>query len=327
MIELILCLSQLPGIGNGSIRKIMEHNKLDNYSISEIENLMIEMSKKISRIRIPHLNEIESAKNRAEKIIKDCYERNIEIISYYDNKYPNRFKNIKDYPILIYTKGNSECLNREKNIAIIGTREPSEIGLKTAYKLGEWFAKNGYVITSGLAIGCDTAAHTGCVNAGGQTVAIVANGLDTIYPKINKSLVDRIIDANGCILSEYPPFHKTQKGNFVERDRLQSALAQGVVVVETKLNGGSMHAVKFGLDQGRKIACVVNQTISNTQQEGNLSLVADGKAVILSNTNELIEYEKDLGADLKKQAPNSVIIQLKNTTRMQLSLFDEEFKL
>jgi DNA processing protein len=113
----------------------------------------------------------------------------------------------------------------------------------------------GYMIVSGLAKSCDTVGYEMCLENSGRTIAVTANGLDVVYPKENTELVKRILK-NGCLISEYLPNTKVMVSYFVERDRIQSGLSQVVVVIETSVKGGTIHTVKFGTEQRRKVTCI-----------------------------------------------------------------------
>ena len=119
------------------------------------------------------------------------------------NKYPMGLKNINDKPSILYYNGSIECINKYKNIAVIGTRKASENGLKIAYETGAFLAKNNINVVNGLALGCDTEALRGALDNGGRCIVLLPCGLDNIQPKSNRSLADRIVQNGGCLISEY----------------------------------------------------------------------------------------------------------------------------
>ena len=158
-------------------------------------------------------------------------------------------------------------------------------------------AKNDWCIVSGLATGCDTVAHLGALDAGGKTVAILPTGLGKVYPAKNKQLSRDIIERGGCLVSEYLPMSPSNKGSFIERDRLQSALSQALLVLETKANGGTVHTVQFGKQQGRVIACLKphSQCAVNSNMAGNHILIEEGAIAIIDET--------DLGSLIATEVP------------------------
>ena len=148
--------------------------------------------------------------------------------------------------------GNIDAIHRDC-IAIVGTREPTEYGITAAKRLGALFAESGYTVVSGLANGIDTAAHQGALEVDGLTVAVLASGLDTVYPIKNKELAGAILKNNGALVSEYSWGTMVNRSYFVARDRIQSGLSLGVFVVETGIKGGTMHTVKSCKEQKRSL--------------------------------------------------------------------------
>jgi len=202
--------------------------------------------------------------------------------------FPERLNAIKSPPLLLYARGSTACLTEPSSIAVIGTREPTKQGYELSEALGSVVAQMRCVVMSGLARGCDTAAHTGCLAAEGQTVAILAHGLNTIYPPENYGLAEQIIETGGCLLSEYPPNERPKPKYFVERDRLQSGLSAGVIIVETDLKGGAMHTARFCLDEKKPLACMVFPKDLNNHKmtEGNSRLISIGEAAALHSVGD-----------------------------------------
>ena len=197
----------------------------------------------------------------------------IQSISFLDKDYPQEFREIgEDKPSCIYLLGNQQLLYAEKKVAIIGMRKCDQPGKEIAYKLGMEYAQKGYVVISGLALGCDTAAHLGCLDAEGHTIAIVASGLDRTHPKENKWLQDRISQNNGLLLSEQPVGVKANPTRLIARNRFQAALADFVIVVQSPLESGTMHTVRFAQKYGKAIYAVRYEEW-NERNEGNKYLL------------------------------------------------------
>ena len=205
-----------------------------------------------------------------------------------DKDFPNKLKTIDDNPVIIFYKGNKNCITNNKSIAIIGCRNPSPHGEKIARKLGQIFSKEGFVIVSGLAQGCDTYAHLGGVEFNNQSLAVLPCGIDNVYPSQNKDLYNKILLNNGCIISEYLPKQQPFKHQFIERDRLQSALSLGIIIVECDENSGTMHTVNFAKKQNKLIGCYKpkeSYKISNIN--GNLKMLQDKNVITIENNNSL----------------------------------------
>lgn len=184
--------------------------------------------------------------DKAKRILDRQAKAGVATIPYYAETYPRHFRNLgMDAPPLIHVLGNEKLLNREDNVAIIGARAADKEGLDIAYRLANQMGRQEHVVISGLAEGCDTAAHRGCLDAGGQTVAIVASGLDIVYPKSNKALQDKILANGGAVLSEHPFGVKANPKRLVARCRMQVVLTQSVIVAQCPVVSGTMYAVHF----------------------------------------------------------------------------------
>ena len=171
-----------------------------------------------------------------------------------DEFFPEAFKAIgEDCPERIYAMGNLDLLKREHMVAIIGSRKATRTGNSKAYDLGISYAKKGYVVVSGLALGCDASAHRGCMDADGGTIAIVATGLNLVHPRENIPLQEEILRKGGLILSEQPLGVKANPTRLVSRNRLQAALSEEVVVAECPEHSGTMHTVRFAQKYGKKV--------------------------------------------------------------------------
>lgn len=178
-----------------------------------------------------------------------------------------------DCPAVIYCMGNLSLLSSSENrIAIIGARKASSTGIEKAYELGKELAKAGNIIVSGLALGCDRAAHEGCLDAGGKTIAIVASGLDIIHPKENASLQQRILDNRGLVLSEHPLGVKANPSRLIARTRLQAALSESVILVECPEHSGSMHTMRFARKYNKQCFAVFYPKYSDINAGNELLL-------------------------------------------------------
>lgn len=214
---------------------------------------------------------------------------NIELITIKDKQYPYILRQIYDPPIALYLIGNKEILN-DINIAIIGCRDSSIYGNNIAENLAYNISKNKIVIVSGLARGIDSKAHKGAIFANEKTIAVLGNGLDTIYPKENITLAKEIIRKGGTIISEYPLGTKPQSKNFPERNRIVSGMSKAVIVVEAKEKSGTLITVDFALEQGRDVF-VVPGNVDSQNSVGTNQLIKQG-AKIITNYKDIIEEYK-----------------------------------
>lgn len=247
-------------------------------------------------------NNIDSVKYELKKdIFKD-----IIIISYFDSSYPFQLKLLKNPPLFLFCKGNIKLLSHTKNIAVVGTRGNSKIGEKVAKKTAEFFSSNNYTIVSGLAKGIDTAGHQGALNVNGKTIAILTD-LIKIYPAENRSLANEILENDGLLFSEIAPWKDVYRNAFVDRDRLQSGMSLGTFVIETDIKGGTMHTVKFTIEQNRYLFVpdyrLLNYEENFSKINGTKYLFKEGKAMIYSmhNYDELLKILKNKEIEIHKE--------------------------
>lgn len=219
-------------------------------------------------------------RNNLEKYINYMEKNKINLITIFDEEYPKRLKNLYDKPLYLFTKGNEELLN-SNNIAIVGTRNCSKYGEDVAKNLSFNLVKNDICIVSGLANGIDKYAHIGALAGTGKTIAVLANGLDNIYPFENKYLAEKIIEKNGLIISEYVIGVKASKMQFPERNRIISGISDGIVVVEAGEKSGALITAEFGLEQGKEIFAVPGN-LNNKNSTGTNQLIKDGANIITS---------------------------------------------
>ncbi len=243
-------------------------------------------------------SEIDKKKIEEAYIHKDESEKQgIFFCTIEDKVYPSALKKLKDAPVVLYYKGNIEAINQNKNIAVIGSRKVSEKGLKWSFETGKAVADQKLNVVNGLAVGCDTGAIQGALSVGGVCVAILPCGLEQIYPKTNQKLSDKIVSEGGCLLSEYPIGTTLQKHLFVRRDRLQSGISQGVIVVEAEKDSGTMHTVEFAQKQRKRLACYYSSLLK--MSSGNKYLEEKGIADVLKHSTDLqfflqkVSEEKD----------------------------------
>ena len=281
--QIIILLQSLKGFGNATIRNIIDQlSAYETYSLPVLHEVIKEMIalRKI-RTQLPTIVELEKAQEYADNVILKSNREGVKMLTYLDSEYPKKFHRTitetgkSDIPLIIHYKGNLSISNMP-TLTVIGTREPTNAGVQAAEYFSSEFAKKGINIVSGLALGCDTVAHQGAISAFGKTTAILAGGLDNIYPKENASLAERILESGGLLISENPIFTRTNKYNLVARDRLQAAIGDGTLVIQTSIKGGTMHAAKATLLAGKPLFVVDYKDSSADVVQGNLSLKRQG---------------------------------------------------
>ena len=201
----------------------------------------------------------------------------VRIVTYASPDYPPLLKEIPDPPVLLYARGAGPALEAPA-VAVVGTRRPSHYGRSVAGKLARELAGLGVTIVSGMARGCDSAAHRGALDAGGATVAVVGTGIDTVYPKENGRLYDEIC-SSGLVLSEYPLSAPPVPRNFPRRNRIISGLSLAVIVVEAPLRSGSLMTARLALDYNRDVFAVPGP-VTSAKSTGTNGLIKQGAALV-----------------------------------------------
>lgn len=204
-----------------------------------------------------------------------------------DDIYPQYLKEISNPPLKLYYKGNLNLLKEERLIAVVGTRNPSSYGKLCCEYMVKKMTSANITIVSGFAKGIDSIAHKTSLLAGGKTIAVIASGLDIVYPASNLSLY-REIEEKGLILSEYEAGVKPFKFNFPQRNRIIAGLSKGTIVVESKDRGGSLITADLALEFNRDVYAVPGDVFSEYSKGCN-NLIRDSKAKSLSNINELLD--------------------------------------
>ncbi len=225
----------------------------------------------------------------AEKILAECAEKNIKILTYADADYPERLRNIADPPLVLYYKGRLPDCDEMPLIGVVGTRRATAYGLTTAKRMGYQIASCGGIVVSGLAFGIDGMAMAGALMAGSPVIGVLGCGADVVYPMSNRHLFEDV-ERNGCILTEFPPGTPPKRWNFPRRNRIISGLSCGVLVVEAPEKSGALITAQQAADQGRDVF-VVPGNIDVSSCAGSNALLRDGAAAVSCGWDVMEEYE------------------------------------
>lgn len=225
----------------------------------------------------------------ARRILAQCTDKDIHILTFRDAAYPARLKNISDPPLVLYYKGKLPDFDGQPLIAVVGTRKASGYGLTAAKRMGYQIAKCGGVLVSGIASGIDGVSMSGAMTAGGTVVGVLGCGADIVYPLSNRALFADT-QSHGCLLTEFPPGTPPYKWNFPKRNRIISGLSCGVLVVEAPKVSGALITARQALDQGRDVF-VVPGNIDVPTCEGSNALLREGATLARSGWDILSEYQ------------------------------------
>ncbi|MFI0398332.1 MAG: DNA-processing protein DprA [Thiolinea sp.] len=208
-----------------------------------------------------------------------------------DTLYPKQLRDVKAAPPVLFVAGNPELLN-EPQLAMVGSRTPTHYGKDNAQAFAQYLAKHGITVTSGLALGIDAVSHQGALDAGGHTIAVIATGLDIMYPAKNRSLAEHIVE-QGVIVSEFPIGVKPQAQNFPRRNRIISGLSLGTLVVEAALQSGSLVTAQHALEQGREVFAIPG-SIHSPLAHGCHRLIRQGAKLVETAADILEELAPQL---------------------------------
>lgn len=272
-----------------------------NYVYYEVLESLLNKYHSLSNIWNLDIEELHNCNCLEEKIIKELlnteYRKNlkryleymekygISMVTCYDSDYPKKLRNIQNRPIVLFYKGDISIVD-EYSIAIVGSRNCSDYGRKCADFISNEIAIRKICIVSGLAIGIDSIGHIAALNNKSNTIAIIGNGLDNIYPSKNKKLAESIIKNGGLIISEFVVGTKPFKQNFPRRNRIISGLSDSVIVIEGSKKSGSLITAGYAIEQGKEVFAVPG-SIFSPNSEGTNELIKDG-ANLLTSTDDVI---------------------------------------
>lgn len=297
-----LALNLIPGVGSILLKRLLDRFKTPEAvfrapmrELLKIEGLGEKVAGEIQK------GPLEKVVGRELSLLKEIGGK---IITFKDEDYPNRLKDIYDPPALLYVRGE---LRREDElaIAIVGSRKTSPYGRWITEKIGQDLAHHGITVVSGMARGIDSVAHQGALQGGGRTIAVLGCGVDVIYPSENRNLFYQIIE-QGAILSEFPIGSPPEGGHFPRRNRIISGLSMGVVIVQASSESGSLITASYALEQGREVFAVPGN-VGAEGSRGTNQLIKEG-AKLVESTEDILEeilpqWRREKGTTPKAEAP------------------------
>ena len=318
MIRYWVWLSTVLDAGSLHLKSLLEkyQNPLAIYKlpIAELQQSYLVSANELKRFCNKNLD-------KADKIINECEETGIRIISYDNPNYPTQLKNIQNPPTCLYVKGKLQDLSKLPIVCIVGSRKISEYGKMVAWSLSARLASGNLAILSGGAMGGDTEVHEGTLAVGGRTIAVLPCGINYNYLKTNDFL-RRVICDSGCLISELPPDTPLYKNAFQLRNRLLSGLSLGVVVVEAPARSGTLITAKYALEQGRDVFVVTGRP-DDKNYAGSNSLLRDGAKPVFDACDIFEEYLYDypniIDVDKAKNAKLNELYRVLHSPPMPLN--------
>ena len=239
----------------------------------------------------------ESTPSFIDRQLEALQELEAEVVSLGDRRYPVLLQTLYDPPPILYVRGEVALL-QQAQLAMVGSRRASPPGRRAALQLSGDCVRAGLHVCSGLAMGIDEAAHRGALDAGGKTVAVMATGLDVVYPTRHRGLAQELV-VSGCLLTEFPPGCRPLRHRFPQRNRIISGLSLGVLVVEAALRSGSLITARTGMEQGREVFALP-WSMFHPGGRGCLALLRDGVSMvqgiedILEELGPLYQYQREV---------------------------------
>jgi DNA processing protein len=288
----LILLTLIPGIGIKTQNKILNH--CDNFvALSQFKNKALHNWLTTQTLK-------DHSYQRLELIIEQQKTLNFSIIPINNEHYPSQLKTINDPPLILYCLGQYQLL-KQRQIALVGSRKASEYALTQTKTFAQALGHHEFTITSGLAMGIDTAAHEGAIENNSQTIAVLGTGIDTIYPKRNKHLAADILQKNNLIISEYAPGTPGEAWRFPARNRIISGLSKAVIIMEASEKSGSLITARLAMEQGRDVFAMPGH-INNPNTLGSHQLIRQGATIAFS----VAEILEEMGFDQSTQDEISI---------------------
>ncbi|MFC1719184.1 DNA-processing protein DprA, partial [Candidatus Poribacteria bacterium] len=270
-----IALNMIPGVGGATFRRLVDFfgspGTALKASLNDL-NRIRGLTPAVCQYIVDHRDKIP-----VERELEIVERRGCKIITIQNESYPSNLKAIYDPPQLLYVKG--ELLPEDAlAVSVVGTRSATPYGKTVAEQFSNQMAARGVTVISGMAYGIDTAAHTGALDGGGRTIAVMGNGLDVVYPARNLKLMERIIDS-GAAVSEFPMGMKPLRNNFPRRNRVISGMSLGTLIVEAPKRSGALITADYALDQGREVFAVPGQIFSE-MSGGTHDLIKQGAKLV-----------------------------------------------
>ena len=283
----LIALNQIDKVGDKRISELINHyESVENIFEDKEENIKELLEKKFkSQISNFDKNEIL---DKANTIVEKSKDYGIGILSLFDEDYPFNLKQIDNPPYILYYKGNLKKLRRNA-IAIVGTREPTNESRKYSFELASKLSSLNISVVSGMAKGVDREAHLGAISSLVNTVAVLGNGIDTVYPSENLQIYNKLVE-KGVIVSEFEIGRKPDRMNFPRRNRIISGLSYAVVMVEAASKSGALITVDYALNQGRDVY-IAPYDEKNNAYFGNHKLYKDGAKIAYSFIDILEDFD------------------------------------
>ena len=284
-----IALSQTPGLGAARFRMLESHFDGDMATAWRAPQREL----RAAGIGGGVANAITESRDKVdpERELERLFRSGVGAVTWHDSEYPARLKEIPDPPPVLYRKGDLHPED-ENSVAVVGTRRPSDYGKRVTTELCGALATRGITVVSGLALGIDAQAHKAALDTRGRTIAVLGNGLDTVYPRENRRLAERILGEGGALVSEFALGARPEASNFPRRNRIISGMTLGTLITEASETSGTRWTVYHALEQNREIFCVPGSIYSEASKLTN-RLIREGAKLVCNVGDILVEIGLD----------------------------------
>ncbi|MEZ6090961.1 MAG: DNA-processing protein DprA [Pirellulaceae bacterium] len=279
----LLRLTLIPGIGPRTLTSLLEAFGTAGEALSASSHAL----QQVPGVGPKLVQAINASRKQIDvgAVVNQCETLGIDIVPQSASKYPKRLLELCDAPPILYMRGSIQAED-EFAVAIVGTRHPSPYGRRQTELIAGGLARAGVTVVSGLARGIDGMAHEGALAAGGRTIAVLGGGMASIYPPEHIGMAEAVV-ADGCLISEHPPWAKPRGGMFPQRNRLISGLSLGVCVIEAADRSGSLITARLAGEQGRDCFALPGPVNSRVSR-GTNQLIRDG-ATLIQSVDDILE--------------------------------------
>lgn len=291
------------GVGNRKIWKVLEHYETPQTAYTALQ------TEKLPFLKEQELRSIQTVTmEQVEKIIQNCKEKQIAIVCFDDENYPEQLRQIYNPPIVLFYQGQLSLLADYPALTVVGTRNPSSYSIQTADLLCRCLAKSGMLLVSGFAVGVDSVAHRAALFSGGKTVAVMGCGLDVPYPKVNASAKKYII-RNGLLLTEFLPGTVPARQNFPMRNRVLAGVSSGTLVIQAPIGSDALITAEQAMEQGKPVFCLPPADIFDNQYAGVVKYLREGAIPVFAPEDILREYHDSCEQRLQEISMDTILKQ------------------
>ena len=290
-----VALMRIPGLGPRLMTTLLDHFDSELSVLQQTRETLLAVAG-VGRVLADRITTTDLAET--DRYIRRCETLEVRLLRRSRDEYPTMLSTISDAPPILHCRGT---LQPQDNLAIgiVGSRRCSPYGMRHAERLAGALVRAGFTVVSGLARGIDGAAHRGALRAGGRTIAVLATGVEDIYPPEHVELADKVI-SNGAIVSESVLDAAPRRGMFPQRNRIISGLCQGVIIVEATRKSGALHTARHAMEQGREVFALPGP-VDNLASEGCHNLIRDG-VTLIRNADDVLEQLGPLTSPATKNA-------------------------